>query len=474
VGYVHISRLGRGGMGVVDLARGPDGTEVALKRLTLHGSAEEMARARQRLEREGEVLARLDHPNIVGLVEVLDDGGEVVLVMPYLTGGTLADRVRGHGPAPAEEVERLGAALLGALAAAHRAGVVHRDIKPANVLFDDAGSPHLADFGVASSRHATPGLTIDGTVVGTPGFMAPEQARGEDAGQASDVFSLGATLLFAATGHGPYGTGEPGLLMVRAASGKVERLPRDLAPSLRALIEPMLEPRPERRPSAAALAGGVDGTIAFQRLGGRRQRRRALAVVGAGLAIALVALAAIGVGRDDSDGGAIGPPGTTATTTTPCAPRTYQPCGEAIAPFTDGDRCIDGHDDYDADASNGCEAVPDDLDGTELIDRLEATIVPRDDTDSFTMHVSDGAQLLCDGKLHVTLTAPAGASLRLDLLRDGKVLETATSADGTPQTATVQERSCVIDDSATLEARVTPIGSDRSAQPYTLERDGSF
>src|SRR5215207_9260223 len=123
-------------MGVVDLANRPDGTEVALKRLTLHGSAEEIARARQRIEREAEVLKRLDHPNVVPLLEVLDEGEDLVLVMPYLTGGTLADRVARHGSAPVAEVLRLATDLAGALAVAHRAGVIHRDVKPANVLFD--------------------------------------------------------------------------------------------------------------------------------------------------------------------------------------------------------------------------------------------------------------------------------------------------------------------------------------------------
>src|SRR5688572_9634275 len=98
-------------MGVVDLARAADGTEVALKRLTLHGSSDELARARQRVEREAEVLTRLHHPNIVPLVEVLEEGDELTLVMPYLTGGTLADRVVRHGPAPADEVLRLADAL---------------------------------------------------------------------------------------------------------------------------------------------------------------------------------------------------------------------------------------------------------------------------------------------------------------------------------------------------------------------------
>src|SRR5262245_57196746 len=224
-------------MGVVDLARDADGKKVALKRLTLQGSAADIARSRQRLVR------RRLQPKVVGLVDVVDEGDEIVLVMPYLSGGSLAERVAQHGPAPADEVERQARGLLAALAEAHRAGIVHRDIKPANILFDDQGRPCLADFGVALSRDQTHGLTVAGMVVGTPGFMAPEQARGEPVSPATDVFSLGATLLYAATGEGPYGQGDPGLLMVRAAAGKVERVPKDLPKPLRKLLRPMLDPR---------------------------------------------------------------------------------------------------------------------------------------------------------------------------------------------------------------------------------------
>jgi serine/threonine protein kinase len=149
VRYETIARLGRGGMGTVDLARDPDGNRVALKRLTLTGSANDIYRARQRLLREAEVLRRLRHPNVVRLLDVIDEGDEIVLVMPFLRGGNMAERVGQHGPAPADEVERQARHLFAALAQAHQAGIVHRDIKPANILFDETGAPCLVDFGVA-------------------------------------------------------------------------------------------------------------------------------------------------------------------------------------------------------------------------------------------------------------------------------------------------------------------------------------
>jgi hypothetical protein len=474
VRYVRVARLGRGGMGVVDLARRDDGAEVALKRLTLHGSAEDIARARQRIEREAEVLTRLQHPNIVELLEVVEEGDEVTLVMAYLTGGTLSDRVGRHGPAPAEEVERLADALAGALAEAHRAGVVHRDIKPGNVLFDADGVAHLADFGVASSRDDTAGLTAVGTVVGTPGFMAPEQARGEEAGQAADVFALGATLLYAATGEGPYGRGAADLLMVRAAQGKVRPVPRELPSALRRRLQAMLDPRADKRPSAAALVGGPAGTAVRRpvvRRAPRWPRWVAAGTVGVVSVVAGVAVAS----RETNDRPTAAP----TTTAADCADLPYQPCGQrSPAPGTDGRACLTGFEDYDADRANGCEAASDGLvDDTpfaEGADPIEGTIVPRDDVDTFAMAVGDGAQLLCDGRFTVAITAPTGMTLRLEVLDGDDVLGQTTSADGVRSAVTLRETECFFSEARTLTARVSPIGSDRTGGRYTLERSGSF
>jgi hypothetical protein len=471
--YERVARLGRGGMGVVDLGRRADGTEVALKRLTLHGSADDIARARQRIHREAEVLTRLDHPNIVELLDVVEDGDDVTLVMAYLTGGTLADRVAKHGPAPPEEVARMADALGSALAEAHRAGVVHRDIKPGNVLFDAHEVPHLADFGVASSRDDTAGLTMIGTVVGTPGFMAPEQARGEGAGQASDVFALGATLLFAATGEGPYGRGAAELLMVRAAQGKVRPVPRSLPAPLRQRLEAMLDPRPERRPSAAAMVGGPAGTE-VRRAITRRRRRWPLWVTGGGIAVAALVAGMAVAARETGDAAS----SSTTTTTEGCTDLPYRPCGQAAAPGTDGRVCLTGFDDYDDEAGNGCEAVADELaDGAPFpdgVEPIEATIVPRDDVDTFAMDVGDGSQLLCDGRFTVRVTAPVGMTLLLEVLDEDEVLGQATSAQGITGTVTLRERECLFSEARTLTARVSPVGSDRSGGAYVLERSGSF
>jgi hypothetical protein len=476
--YDLIARLGRGGMGVVDLARDEDGNKVALKRLTLQGSAGEIARAHQRLMREAEVLRRLHHPNVVGLLDVVDEGDEIVLVMPYMAGGSLAERVAQHGPAPADEVERQAIRLLGALASAHRAGIVHRDIKPANVLFDERGEPCLADFGVALSRDQTHGLTVAGMVVGTPGFMAPEQARGEAVSPATDVFSLGATLLFAATGEGPYGQGDPGLLMVRAASGKVDRVPKRLPASLRRLLRAMLDPRPERRPSAAALAGGHQGTALGSTAQPRlRLDRRTWAVLGGGAAALALVVGAVVAWPDGAHdlGGSLAGEAAPAAGEDDCVALPYQPCGQSQpAPFTDGSDCIDDHDDYDRAWENGCEAVPDDQDGRPLDRVVSANIVPADDVDSYPMEVEDHLHLLCDGSVELRLEAPPGIALSLEVYEDDRPVETAKATVDAPAVVTLGETECGGDDKTTLDVVVRPLGTDRVATDYVLSRSGSF
>jgi eukaryotic-like serine/threonine-protein kinase len=469
-------------MGVVDLATGPDGSPVALKRVALAGRPDQLALARARIRREADVLRRLSHPGIVRLLDVLEDGDDLVLVMPYLPGGSLADRVARWGPLPPGEVAWLALHLLDALATAHRAGVVHRDVKPANVLFDGSGRPLLADFGVAATADATAGLTVHGWVVGTAEFMAPEQARGAPPGPAADVFSLGATLVHAATGRSPYGAGEPYAVLLRAASGRIDPLPRSLPRGLRRLLGSMLERQPERRPSAAALLGGPGGTRPRRQVTARRgewakSAALVVAMVAAclGLAVATVAAVRAVAGGEEAAGAAASPTTTTTvapSTVPPCTDLPYQPCGQPAAPNTDGRRCTGETADYDGRSANGCEAEPDGSDGAVLGDRLTANLVPAADTDAFRFEVEDGFQVFCDGAVTVTLTAAPGVAQRLEVVRDGDVLGTAVSADGAPAEVRVRESDCGGDDGGTYEARVTSVGSDRSAGEYVLERSG--
>ena len=470
--YAIVRRLARGGMGVVDLARGEDGGLVALKRLGLHGTAAEMQDARARFERELAVLRSVRHDAIVPLLDVVDDQGDLVLVMPYLAGGNLAERIAAEGPLSEERVQEIARRLLPALAVAHRAGVVHRDIKPANVLFDDDGQAHLADFGVATTRDDTGGLTRTGMVVGTPGFLAPEQARGEPVTAAADIASLGATLHFAATGRSPYEGGESAAVLLRTARAKPS-IDRALDRDLRRMLASMLDGRPDRRPTAAALAGGAADTDPLPAVG---RRTRPWLVVGATVAALLVALGvrtAI-VGGDDETA-------TTTTTTsaepttTACDPLPYRPCGSSNAPNTDGRRCLGDTEDYDEIASNGCEAEPDAVDGSLLRDRIEANLVPRDDTDRYPFRVEDEGDLLCNNTLRLRITAPAGAAVRLVLVDDDdRVLGEAVSADGVVGEIAVSDPRCFQNDSGDYAALVSPAGSDRTDEPYVLERSGSF
>ena len=474
-------------MGVVDLAVGPDGQPVAIKRLVLHGSLHEMAQARQRIRREAEALLQLDHPNVVRLLEVLDDGDEIVLVMPYFGGGTLADQIRAHGPLRPEQIRALAPPLMSALAAAHRRGVVHRDIKPANVLFDLDGQPFLADFGVASLRDATSGLTATGMLVGTPEFMAPEQARGEGTTAASDVFSLGATIAFAATGEPPYGRGDPRVLVQRAAKGRVMSLPSTVPVDIRRVLNPMIDKNARRRPTAAAAVAATSGYGA----GGTRvrvvapARRRPVrgAIIGAAVGVTMTVLALVGLGawasnhRDGAIASAPSPVTTarpTTPTTVPCEDQPYKPCGQPVAPFTDGVRCIADHGDYDADPKNGCEAAPDGVDGQKLGAPILANLVPGNDIDRYPFHVDDNPDLLCDGTLVVTLTAPRGATMHLDVLEGNVIRGSATSSNGKPGAVRLDESECFGDDAADLVARVAYSGDGRSAANYRLERSGSF
>jgi hypothetical protein len=288
------------------------------------------------------------------------------------------------------------------------------------------------------------------------------------------VFALGATLLFAVTGDGPYGKGAPELLMVRAAEGKVQPVPRSVPGPLRERLRAMLDPRAARRPSAAALVGGPGGTEVRHAVR-RRARRWPVWAAGAGVAVAALLAAVIVASRETGDARTA----PTTAGTAPCTDLPYQPCGATSpAPGTDGRECLVDFADYDEDAGNGCEAVDDDLpdeapfpDGAEPV---EAKIVPADDVDTFAMAVGDGSQLLCDGRFTVRITAPEGMTLHLEVLDDGDVVGEATSAEGVPGSVTLREEECLFSEARTLIARVSATGRDRSGEPYRLERSGSF
>jgi WD40 repeat protein len=201
-GYEIEGVLGRGGMGVVYRARDLAlQRTVALKLILAGGQAG--APERQRFQAEAEAVARLQHPNVVQIHAVGEHGGVPYCALELVEGGSLAHRLAA-GSLPAAEAAGLVEALAGAVGLAHRRHVVHRDLKPANVLLASDGTPKVSDFGLARRLDVEGHPTQTGAVLGTPSYMAPEQARGEAAGPAADVYALGAVLYECLTGRPPF------------------------------------------------------------------------------------------------------------------------------------------------------------------------------------------------------------------------------------------------------------------------------
>ena len=241
------ARLGSGGMGRVYLGRSPGGRQVAIK--VIRPELAEDADFRTRFAREVSAARKVSGIFTASVVDADLDGPMPWLATSYIAGPSLAEAVAARGPLPESTVLRLAAGLAEGLSAIHAAGVVHRDLKPSNVLLADDG-PRLIDFGISRSME-TSALTQTGTVVGSPGFMSPEQTRGREVGPPSDIFSLGAVLTFAATGEGPFGQGSTVALLYRVVSSQPDTA--GLPGGLRLLIERCLAKDPRQRPAAAQL-----------------------------------------------------------------------------------------------------------------------------------------------------------------------------------------------------------------------------
>ncbi|MFJ4501892.1 bifunctional serine/threonine-protein kinase/ABC transporter substrate-binding protein [Streptomyces sp. NPDC088864] len=247
-GHRLLGRLGAGGMGAVYLGRAADGALAAVKVILPEHAGD--ADFRVRFRREAEAARRVDSPWAVRVTGSGTEDERPWLATEFVPGPALAEAVARCGPLPAPSVQVLGRLLARALASVHAAGLVHRDVKPGNVLLG-ADGPRLIDFGVARVTDAT-ALTATDLVVGTPGFLAPEQATGGAVGPAGDVFSLGCLLAYAATGRPPFGSGAVDALLYRTVHE-----PPDLGgvsdPELSALLGTMLDKDPAARPTAAAL-----------------------------------------------------------------------------------------------------------------------------------------------------------------------------------------------------------------------------
>ncbi|WP_200307254.1 bifunctional serine/threonine-protein kinase/ABC transporter substrate-binding protein [Streptomyces adelaidensis] len=259
--YRLLRRLGAGGMGVVFLARAPGGAFAAVKVVRASHADDEGFRARFR--REIEVARRVDSPWVVPLLDADADAEDPWLATAFVPGPSLAEVLDGYGQLAPESVCVLGLRLAQALDAVHRAGLVHRDVKPANVLLAPDG-PRLIDFGIARTPEGT-ALTSTGVIVGSPGFLSPEQARARGAGigPPSDVFSLGCVLAFAATGVRPFGGGSAAGMLLRTVYDEPE------LPGIPDLLEPVvracLDKDPAARPTAVEVGRALDAVGPYDR-----------------------------------------------------------------------------------------------------------------------------------------------------------------------------------------------------------------
>ncbi|MDK1475610.1 protein kinase [Streptomyces sp. 549] len=250
--------LGSGGMGTVWRARDLAlQREVALKAVrppdpVLAPEGSEASRMlRERVLREARALARLNHPHVVTIHHIIDQGEHPWLVMELVLGGSLQDLVA-DGPMPSRKAAAVGRDVLAALRAAHRAGIHHRDVKPGNVLLREDGSAVLTDFGIAALQDST-ALTATGELIGSPEYIAPERIRGVADHPASDLWSLGMTLYVAVEGHSPLRRGTS-LATLAAVLDEPVPAPR-LAGPLTPVLEALLVRDPQARPDAEALDG---------------------------------------------------------------------------------------------------------------------------------------------------------------------------------------------------------------------------
>ena len=256
--YQLLGRLGAGGMGQVFLGQSPGGRLVAVKLIRAELAADPEFRARFARE-----VAAARHVSGIFTAPVVDadpDAPQPWLVTAYVPGPSLADAVDGQGPLPLSSVLTLAAGLAEGLGAIHAEGMVHRDLKPSNVLLASDG-PRIIDFGISRAADAT-ALTRADLVIGSPGFMSPEQALGQDVGPASDIFSLGAVLAFASLGEGPFGGGTATALLYRVVHDRPATA--NLTGRIRPVVERCLAKDPRARPTTDQLLtelGAVESAV---------------------------------------------------------------------------------------------------------------------------------------------------------------------------------------------------------------------
>jgi serine/threonine protein kinase len=271
-----LEEIGRGGMGVVYRARQRSLDRLVALKVLLRG-ADASPTDQERFRAEAAAVARLDHPNIVPIYETGEAAGWRYFGMKMIDGANLSQRMA-EGPLPQREAARIVRDVARAIHYAHERGVVHRDLKPANILLDSASQPHVTDFGLAKRHVAGNTLTTTGAILGTPSYMAPEQAAGGrgEVGPPSDVFSLGAILYALLTGRPPFqgATAVDTLLLVLEQDAVPPRLLNALVDSdLEMISLRSLQKPPELRyASAEALADDLDAYLSGEPVAARSGR----------------------------------------------------------------------------------------------------------------------------------------------------------------------------------------------------------
>src|SRR3989440_3071792 len=243
--------IGRGGMGAVWQARDELlNRDVAIKEIVWPAQLDPAERetARRRAVREAQLAARLSHPNVVGVYDILEEDGRPCIIMELVPFRSLRDAVAEDGPMSPAEAAQVGLSVLAALRAVHGAGVVHRDVKPANILLGPSGRVVLADFGIAKAADS-PALTASGVLLGSPSYLAPERARGGRAGAAADLWALGASLYAAVEGRPPFERDSMIASLTAVVADEPEPAPR--AGPLWPVIEGLLRKDPADRLDAA-------------------------------------------------------------------------------------------------------------------------------------------------------------------------------------------------------------------------------
>jgi serine/threonine protein kinase len=251
--YTIEDQLGEGGMGRVFKALGPDGRPVALKMVKSEMAGD--AIFLKRFRREAEVAQRIQHPNVVSVIETGDYDGVPWAAQRFIAGGSLEDRLAKSGTLDLPQVVALSKQVAAGLDVLHENGLIHRDLKPGNILVDEGGTPYIADFGLAKDhQHEGTVLTRPGQALGSMDYMAPEQIRGEEVGAATDVYALACMLVELLTGQPPFAD-KVGMRIMWAHLQDPPPHPSDLKPEVPRPVGDAilkgLEKEPSDRPQSA-------------------------------------------------------------------------------------------------------------------------------------------------------------------------------------------------------------------------------